>query len=211
MFNKFNLIIGGALVVILLGLGTFGGWHLRNYVHPDPIITTDTVKVTDPHWHHIADSLAGLPPKEVWKWLPRDTIKLPGDTIKLPVDSTVIKAMLKDYLATYEFAHEFDKNDTLNATVTVQVKKNHPIYYAIDYKFKIPFNTTINNVDNSTTYNSYLQAGINMPLQKEEFNKFKVEATMTFPKWYGGAGWEPLTNTWSARAGMTIFKIKNKK
>jgi hypothetical protein len=211
MFSKINLIIAGIIVLVLLGLGTFGGWHLRKYLHPDLVVTHDTITVSDPHWHHVADSLAGLPPKEVWKWYPRDTLKLPGDTIKLPVDSTTIKLMLKDYLGRYLFSHEFENNDTLDAVVNVIVTKNHPIWYGLDYKFKIPFNTVINQPQAITNYSSYLQTGIEMPLQKDVFNNFRVEATAIFPKWYGGAGWQPLTNTWSARAGLTILKIKSRK
>jgi hypothetical protein len=203
-----NSILGGIVIAVLLGLGIFGGWHLRKYVHPDPIITSDTIYVSDNHWHHIADSLAGLPPKERIKWLPQDTIKLPGDTIPAKVDTV---AVLKDYLATYRFSHQFEKNDTLDAIVDVVVTRNHPIAYYLDWRIKKPFTTIINNVDNSTTYNSYLQAGIDMPLQKENFNRFRIEATMSFPKWYAGASWEPLNGFYSARAGFTILKFKQKK
>lgn len=210
MFSRVNLIIGGIAIAILLSIGVLGGWQLRRYIHPDKPVTHDTISIQDNTWHHKYDSLSAVPAKEVYKWLPRDTVKLPGDTIKLPVDSTVIKAMLKDYLATYDFGHEF-VTDSLDANVGVRVNRNHPTAYSLDYKFKIPFTTIINKTDNTVTYNSYLQAGLNMPLQKDNFNRFNVEATMTFPKWYGGAGYQPFTNTWSVKAGATLIKFKQKK
>jgi hypothetical protein len=204
-----NSLIVGAVVALLL-LGVFGGWQLRKTLHPDLVVTHDTTYLTDDTWHHKYDSLSAVPPKEVWKWHPRDTIRIPGDTIRLPVDSTIIKTMLKDYLATYEFGHEFH-TDTLDANIGVIVKRNHPISYSLDYKIKIPFQSIINTPQSITNYSSYLQGGIEMPLQVSNFNTFKLEATAVFPKWYGGAGWQPLTNTWSARAGLTIFKIKQRK
>lgn len=217
MLNQTNLIIGGIVVVILLGIGTFLGWNLRKSMHPDLVITHDTTYVVDKHWHHIADSLAGLPPKEVWKWHPRDTVRIPGQIITLPADSTSIRIALEDYVATYDFGHEFI-TDSLEANVGVRVNRNRPIAYTLDYKFKIPYSTTINQPQAVTNYSSYIQGGIEMPLQKDIFNTFKVEATAIFPKWYGGVEYQPLTNVtlgtntrWSIRGGITIFKIKTRK
>lgn len=210
MFTKVNLIMGGVVVLLLLTTGMFGGWHLRKYLHPDPIITHDTISVVDPYWHHMADSLSGTPPKEVWKWHPRDTIRIPGQIITLPVDSASIRIALEDYLATYSFGHEFSA-DSLDVNIGVMVNKNRPIAYTWDYKFKIPFNNIINQPQEITNYSSYLQAGITIPLKKDQYNNFSIDGTLVFPKWSGGASWQPTTGGFSAKAAITILKFKTRK
>ena len=188
----------------------FGGWQLRKYIHPDLPVVHDTVSVPDNTWHHKYDSLAAVPAKEVYKWLPRDTVKIPGDTIKLPADSAAIKTALKDYLATYDFGHEF-VTDSLNANIGVRVNKNHPIAYSLDYKFKIPFTTINNSVDNSVTWNSYFTGGLGIPISPFNVSNLNLEATYNWPKGYLGVGYEPSTKTFSARFGATILKFKQKK
>ena len=213
--NKNTLLIGGAIVLLLLGVGAFTGWQLHSKLRPCPEIITNTVTVTDPYWHHIADSLSNLKPEEKIKWLPRDTIKLPGDTIKLPADTATINAMLRDYLATYKYSYPLS-TDTLDAVINTIVTKNKPIWYKLDYNIKIPFTTTNTYVDNSVTYNSYLQLGVNLPVYSYKpdstgfkvMNKIALELTYTTPKFYIGTSWQPFDETISARLGTTIFKIK---
>jgi hypothetical protein len=210
-----QLIIGGLIVILTFGGGFWAGYKTKKC----PEITHDTISVVDPYWHHIADSLAGLPPNEIVKWLPQDTIKLPGDTIKLPVDSTTIKAMLKDYLATYTFSHEFEKNDTLDAKVKVIVKQNHPIWYGLDYKFKIPFNTIINTQDNSITYNDKLLLGLSVPMYRYAKDsvyyhygqKISLDLTYASKKGYFGVMWQPFEKVVGAKFGTVLINFKQKK
>jgi len=210
--NKINLIIGCLVVVLLFGLGTWTGWSLHKTLRPCPTITTDTVAIQDPYWHHIADSLAGLSPIEKIKWLPQDTLYVPGDTILTPVDTA---AILKDYFSVYVYNWEND-DDTLSVKLKTTVTENKPIAYDLKYKVLPPFTTVINNIDNSLTYHKYLQFGADIPLYRYKtdsttispINRVSLELNYVFPKGYAGVGWRPYDNTISARLGTTIFKFK---
>lgn len=203
--NKNNLIVAGALILFLLTMGFVGGWNAHKTFKPCPTITVDTVTVQDPYWHHIADSLAGLPPKEKVKWLPQDTLFVPGDTVLADVDTA---AILKDYFSVYKY--EWNKNtDTLNINLQTTVTKNQPISYKLNYKFNIPFTTIENNIDNSVTYSKYLYLGIDIPIKN--FNYIEVEALYAFPKGYVGVGYEPEIKSFSAKAGVTLFKFNDKR
>lgn len=214
-----KVITGGIIVLLLFGVGFCTGYKTYPKLKPCAVIDTTTTVITDPYWHHIADSLKNVPPKEVWKWHPRDTVRLPGEPIILPVDSATIKAMLEDYLATYSFSHEIEDNDTLDAIVNVLVNKNRPIAFGLDYKFKIPFITNNFSIDNSITYSSYLQIGFDLPLYtynltNTEFNimnNISLEADYVFSKGALGVGWQPYDKTFSASAKATIFKFKHRK
>jgi len=204
--STIKLIIGGIIVVILLTIGGFVSWNLHERFKPCPTITTDTIIVQDPYWHHIADSLAGLPPKEVWKWHPKDTLYVPGDTITREVDTA---AILKDHFSIYEYNWKNKNTDTLAVDLTTTVTENKPIKYDLKYKFNIPFTTVINNVDNSTNYTKYFYLGLNVPIKDVKY--LDLEALYAFPKGYLGIGYGPELNSVTAKAGVTIFKFKDKR
>ena len=203
--NKTNLIIGGILALILLVAGFTGGWYAHKELRPCQIITTDIITVQDPYWHHIADSLAGLPPKEVWKWHPKDTLFVPGDTVIQQVDTA---AILKDYFSVYKYQW-FKNDDTLSVELNTTVTENKPIAYDLKYKVIPSFTTTINNVDNSTNYTKYFYLGLNVPIKDVKY--LDLEALYAFPKGYLGIGYGPELNSVTAKAGVTIFKIKDKR
>mgnify|MGYP001596752611 CR=1 FL=1 len=207
--NKTDLIVTGVLAILLLVIGGYCGWSLHKTLKPCPVITHDTITIEDPYWHNIADSLAGLPPEEVIKWLPQDTLYIPGDSIPMKVDTA---AILKDYFSVYKYKWE-KKTDTLTANLETTVTRNMPIKYDLKYKINVPFTTVVNSVDNSVAYNSYLQFGLFMPVYKLDKSKVNIqdlglEGTYIFPKSYIGASWQPNTQSIMARTGVTLFKFK---
>jgi hypothetical protein len=213
--TKFNLIVGGIAIVLLFTMGFVSGWHSHKRFKPCPEITHDTIKVTDPYWHHIADSLSNLPPEEVIKWLPQDTLFIPNDTVFKDVDTM---AILRDYYSIYTY--DWTKNDdTLGVVLKTTVTKNQPIAYDLKYKIFTPFTTTINNVDNSITYNSYLQFGLDIPIYNyaadsnrfNNINDLGLELTYSFPKGYIGAAWVPNRDIVGVRFGTTLCKFKKKR
>lgn len=217
--NRTNLIIGSIILAVLLGVGGFCGWSLHKTLHPCPTITTDTISIPDTNWYHLKDSLIASN-KQLKKSLAywkahRDTITLPGDSIPYPVEVDT-SAILKDYFAAYKYG--WSKEDS-NIIVkdTIHVTQNIPYWHDLTYKFKKPFTTIINNVDNSITYNKYIQFGLSMPVYsysdstKVNLQNLTLEATYVFPKGYIGAGWQPNTQSVMARAGVTLFKFKQKK
>jgi hypothetical protein len=198
------IAVGLTSLILLLGSGTYIGWHLYKSLHPVKPVVTNTITVTDPYWHHIADSLAALPPKEHIKWLPQDTLFYP-DTIPGKIDTA---AILKDYFAVYKYLWEKTLKDSVQISLQTTVTKNQPIAYDLKYKLLFPISTTTTIVDNSVHYNKYLQAGITVPIALKYINTTSIDAQYIFPKGYVGAGFQPYNGIISAKAGLTIFKIK---
>jgi len=213
-------LIAGA-IIILLGLGFWAGWKSHSALKPCPIITTDTITIPDTNWYHLEDSLE-LNIKnlkaQVYYWKNhRDTIVLPGDSVLIPADVDTA-AILKDYYSKYRYGW-VEENDTIAVSDSVTITQNLPVDHSLSYKFKIPFTTIINNVDNSISYNNYLQFGVGLPVYKIKadstesvnLNNIRLELTYVFNKGYAGIDWQPNTNTIEARLGTTILKFKNKK
>jgi hypothetical protein len=216
---KYYLAIGA--VVILLCLGFYGGYKTYPHINPYPVITTDTIYLPDNSWHHLRDSL-NLSINNLqslvnyWK-AHRDTLHLPGDTVLIPMDVDTA-AILKDHFAIYKYGWEKQDSD-ISVIDSVTITQNTPIKHSIDYQFKKPFTTIINNVDNSISYNNYLQFGVGLPVYKIKadstesvnLNNIRLELTYVFKKGYVGIDWQPNTNTIEARLGTTILKFKQKK
>jgi hypothetical protein len=194
------IAVGMTVLLLLMGSGAYIGWHL----HKCPTVTNTTTIVTDPHWHHIADSLAALPPKEKIKWLPQDTLYYP-DSIKTKVDTA---AILKDYFAVYKYLWQKTLKDSIQIELYTTVTQNKPITYDLKYKLLFPISTSTTTVDNSVHYTKYFQGGITVPLAVKYLNATSIDAQYIFPKGYVGAGWQPYNGIFSAKAGLTIFKIK---
>lgn len=201
--NKSNLIVGGIIIVLLLTIGVWCGWSLHKELKPCPTITTDTVVKYDTTTYTIHDSILV---QHV------DTIYVPGDTVILPpnVDTATI---IKNYFSVLDYT--WSKQDSnIRFDLTTRVTQNIPIKYDFNYKLLKPFNTIINNIDNSVTYNKYIQFGLSMPVYtykpdtKVNVQDLSLEATYVAPKGYGGISWQPNTQSVSARAGVTLFKIK---
>lgn len=205
-------------IVALLSIGFFTGFSVYPKLKPCPTIVTDTIVVYDSSWHMISDSI-GLVikdlKKEVEYWKNhRDTIKLPGEVIEIPADIDTA-AILKDYYSVYKYGWE--KSDSLiNIVDSVIVTQNVPVYHSIRYKINKPFLTIINKLDNSISYNRYLQVGSSIPLynyRSKEFDpsyfkdmSFKVN--YVFPKGFVGAEINHSMDYLSLCIGTTLCKFK---
>lgn len=213
--SRSNLIIGGVILALLLGIGGWSGWSLHKTLRPCPTITTDTVTIIDTNTYNLRDSfrleLSNLQ-KQVDYWKAhRDTIILPGDSIPVPtvVDTA---AILRDYFAVYSYGWSKEDSNIL-VKDSVIVTQNTPVWHNLTYKLNRPFTTVINNVDNSITYNRYVQAGLSMPVYGYDTTKVNVqnltlEGTYVWDKGYIGIGWQPNTQSIMARAGVTLFKFR---
>lgn len=196
-----NVVLGVAMT-IAMAIAGFCGWSLYPKINQCPTITNDTVFVHDTTWHTIIDSIP---------YTIRDTIWLAGDTVEIPTDVDTA-AILKDYFAVYGYPKSWD-NDTISVNLYTTITQNKPIKYNFKYKLNMPFTTVINNIDNSVAYNKYIQFGLSMPVYKLDKSPLNIqdlslEGTYVFPKGYAGAAWQPNTQSIMARAGVTLFKIK---
>ena len=218
---KLSNILSIVGIVLLFGAGMFCGYKIYPKVKPCPTITVDTIPIVDSSWHYLKDSLENANfnlKKELAYWKAhRDTIKLPGDSIPVPIDVDTA-AILKDYFSTYKYGW-FKEDDSIAIKDSVTITQNIPIKHNLYYQFKKPFETIINNIDNSITYNSYLQAGLYVPVYNlnsdssnfRNINNLQLELTYTGRKGYLGVGYQPLNNTFGLRVGGTIFKFKKKR
>ena len=204
--NKLKSYLISGAIVIILGLGFWAGWKSHSALQPCPTITVDTIEVYDPYWHHIADSLAGLPPKEVIKWLPQDTLYIPGDSVLVNVDTA---AILKDYFSVYKYQWEKLDSGLLQVNLETTVTKNKPIKYDLKYKILRPQSVIINNIDNSVLYNSYIMAGVDIPFKN--INYITLELFYIFPKGYIKTLYTPELESFGVGVGATIIKFKQKK
>jgi len=218
---KLSNILSIVGIVLLFGVGIFCGYKIYPKVKPCPNITTDTISVPDTNWYILQDSLEDIITNledrvNYWKHH-RDTVYLPGDSIPVPVDVDTA-AILKDYFSVYRYGWE--KQDTnIQIVDSVIVTQNAPIWHSLNYKLLRPQQIIINNVDNSISYQSYLQGGLYVPIYNYKadsarfntINNVMLELTYAWPKGYLGAGWQPLTNTVGIRAGTTIFKFRKRK
>ena len=201
--NKTNLIVGGIIIILLLAIGGWGGWSLHKEIRPCPTVTTDTVTMYDTVTYTIHDSVL------VHKV---DTIYIPGDTIVLPPDVDTA-TILKNYFTVLDYT--WSKQDSnIRFDLKTRITQNRPVKYDFTYNILKPFTTVINNIDNSVSYNKYVQFGLSMPVytympnSNVNIQDLGLEGTYVFPKGYAGIKWQPNNQLIEARAGVTIFKIR---
>ena len=196
--NKINLIIGGAIVALLLGVGIWGGWSLHKTYRPCPTITTDTVTIHDTTTYTIYDSIL------VHRI---DTIYVPGDTVVLPPDIDTA-TIIKNYFSVIDYT--WSKQDTnIKFDLTTRVTQNRPIKYEFSYNLLKPFTTIINEIDNSQIYNRYVYFGLDVPIKNIRY--LELEATYNWEKGYLGIGYTPELKSINAKAGVPLIKFKKVK
>lgn len=205
IINKNNLIIGSIVGLLLITTGFFGGWASHKTFKPCPVITSDTITIMDSTWYHIADSLINLPPREIIKWLPSDTIYMPGVETPIVVDTA---AILKNYFSVYKYTW-LQQDSAINLVLTTTVTQNKPIKYDLRYKWLQPTTVINNNIDNSITYNRYISVGVGVPIKNLDYSS--VEATYTYRKGYVGTMYIPRLKSFGIRAGVNLIKFKQKK
>jgi hypothetical protein len=192
------LAVGGAIVLLLVGVGTYVGWHLHKDLKPCPPVITSTITIHDTIPHYIA---------RYKPWYIQGENAIIHDTIPKDIDTLVI---LHDYYDRHIY-HRIWENDTLKASVTDTITRNKYAGSGFSYKIKVPFTTINNTVDNTVTYNKYIYGGIGIPISSTRINETSVNILYAFPRGYAGVGWSPITNTFIANAGLKICNFKVKK
>lgn len=210
-----------ACIVVSFAIGCISGWKTHSVLKPCPTITTDTIIVQDSSWHQIEDSLyltiSDLQ-KQVDYWKQhRDTIELPGDIVLVPREIDTLN-ILSDFFSVYKYGWRIE-NDTIAIQDSVTITQNTPVERKLSYMIKTPFTTTINNIDNTTWYNKYVQFGIYFPIYNHSLdsanfnniNNIQLELSYVWDKGRIAAGWQPITNTFGVEFDATIFKFKSKR
>lgn len=202
------IAVGLTALLLLLGSGTYIGWHLHKSMKPCPVVHDSTIVVTDPHWHHVADSLANLPPNVIIKWRDRDTIKIRDqkwlDSL-LQANKVDTMAILREYYSIFEYTWSHTVKDTIDFNLKTTVTQNQPIKYDFSYKLLLPISTTTSTVDNSIHYTKYVYGGISYDIKVKSLS---FNAFLATPKLLYGVGYAPNTNSFNATLSVKILQIK---
>jgi hypothetical protein len=190
------LAVGASVVLLLIGVGTYVGWHLHKDIRPCPTMTTDTITIHDTTTYYIHGTAPVQTP---------DTIFVP-DSIILPADVDTM-LILRDYYSIFKY--DWAKQDSnIDFKLKTTVTRNRPIAYDFNYKLLKPQQTIITNVDKSVHYAKYLYGGITVPLAGKYLSNVSVDGIYAFPRGYAGASWQPYTGVFSAKAGIKILQLK---
>jgi hypothetical protein len=202
------------------------GYSVGRRSIPQPQVIHDTIEIYDPYWHNMADSIADYH-NTVKMALEGKIKRLEGlsskvDTIYLPTPQDVSNAlissdtlsMLQDYLSIKNFTWEKQDSD-LNVILHTVISQNRPVGYNMYYQITKP-TTVINSVvDNSVTYNKYLQLGVGIPtnavklydINTKLYDYLNVDLHYVYRKGYLGVEFYPVVGVLGVKAGMTLFKF----
>lgn len=205
MIKTKNIIALGAFLAVLT-MSFIGGCQYHKKTFKCPEIASDTVYVQDSSWYHIIDSLMNLPPNEVIKWKPSDTIFIPADTFFKNVDTM---AILRNFYSVFEYKWERVDTGKIELLLKTTVTQNKPIKYDLTYRITQPTQIINNIVDNSTNYGSYISLGFDVPLKN--VNYIEIESIYNWRKGYVGIGYTPMLRSVDVKAGVNLFKFKTKR
>ena len=196
--KKWQIYLIAALVVLLIGM--IGGYSIRKHTFHCPVITADTIR--------LVDTVEKVIPVTANHYIVHtDTVIKP---IKIPVlltkDDTL--KILEDYYAKHVYKREW-KDSLLIANEIDTVTKN--IIYPHDFKYKILRPQTIiqNTVDNSITYNRYVDIGLGVPFYDVKY--WDIGLLYHWNKGYLGASYYPQMKGFGIQGGVTIIKFKQTK
>jgi hypothetical protein len=191
MLKKWHyvLIIG----LLLLGMGAVIGWNLKKC----PTSQTTTVHVYDTVFKEI-------PVVQNHYIIKYDTIVYTDSIPVLPTKEDTAR-ILDNFYEKHYVEREW-KDTLLIANETAYISQNK--IFPLSFKYKYLGATTINNtvVDNTSTYYSYVNAGLTMLLNDPKY--WGVKGTLNTSKFYVGVGYHPSVKGYSVEAGIPIVKFK---
>jgi hypothetical protein len=192
--TNINTYIAAGLtaLVLLLGSGTYIGWHLYKSLHPVKPVVTNTIIVHDTIPHYINHYVP---------WYIQGENVIIHDTIPKDIDTL---AILHDYYDKHIY-HRLWENDTLKVAVTDTIAQNKYMGSGFTYQIKTPFTTINNTVDNSIHYTKYAYAGISYDIKVKSLS---FNAFLATPKLLYGVGYAPNTNSFNATLSVKILQIK---
>jgi hypothetical protein len=191
-----NKILAIIICIVFIGSTLGGYFYGKSRVKVlDPIV--NTVILHDTITHNIVDSF----PYYVNH---HDTV-IYNHNIPTIVDTVKI---LKDYFAVHVFDRKWE-DDTLKVNVIDSISKNTPIGNIFKYKIKAPFTTTTTTIDNSITYNRYVNIELTIPVKDAGYTEFGI--MYNFEKGGFGVGYLPKLQSFEIKGEMNLFKFKKKK
>jgi hypothetical protein len=196
--TKLLKYITGVLAVFLLILAFWGGWKTHSKFRPCPEVQRDTLYVYDTVVHFIPDTV----PYYIVK---KDTV-IVNHYIPADVDTS---AILADYYNFHYYSrdwYDINQSDTLiHIRLEDVISQNMPLDNNFSYRYYVP-QTIINNSVTNVRYQSYLYAGLSVPLNDYKWSSFNVYlANRTF---LVGAGYIPAYNGLNVTGAFKLAKFK---
>jgi hypothetical protein len=135
-----------------------------------------------------------------------DTILFP-EYIPTPIDTAGI---IIKFFATNVYEREWNKPGELYVYLKDSISMNVPISSTLEYKILRP-DTVIHQTvyQNLIQQSKYLSLGMSYNVANPNLTGFNL--TLNTPKWYGGVGYIPGIKGVELRAGITIFKFKDRR
>lgn len=196
--TKLLKYITGGLFVFLLILAFWGGWKAYPRFRPCPEVQRDTIRIYDTVVHFIPDTV----PYYIVK---KDTV-IVNHYIPADVDTS---AILADYYNFHYYSrdwYDINQSDTLiHIRLEDVISQNMPLDNNFSYRYYVP-QTIINNSVTNVRYQSYLYAGLSVPLNDYKWSSFNVYlANRTF---LVGAGYIPAYNGLNVTGAFKLAKFK---
>ena len=186
------------LALILMAVCFWVGWKSYPKFRPCPEVQRDTLYVYDTVVHQIRDTVP-------WYIVRKDTV-IVNHNIPAIVDTT---AILADYFAIHYYTrdwYDINQSDTLiHIRLEDAIMENMPLDNNFSYRYYVP-QTIINNSVTDIRYQSYLYAGLSVPLNDYKWSSFNVYlANRTF---LVGAGYIPAYNGLNVTGAFKLAKFK---
>jgi hypothetical protein len=192
-----NHIIGG-LFVFLLILAFWGGWKAYPHFRPCPEVQRDTIRIYDTIIHRIPDTI----PYYIVK---KDTVII-NHNIPAVVDTNAILAEFYNFHYYTRDWYDINQSDTLiHIRLEDIISQNMPLDNNFSYRYYKP-QTIINNSVTDIRYQSYLYAGLSVPLNDYKFaagNVYFANKQLLI-----GAGYIPYFKSINVTAGFKLARFK---
>jgi hypothetical protein len=180
-----------SIVILILLIGFFCfGYRIHAKFNPCPEISSDTIYKVDTIERTIIDRIP--------YYIQRTDSIVYRDTVFKDVDTIVI---LNDYFAVHYFTRIWE-DSLLKVTLEDAISENQVIDNKFRYQILRP-QTVIQNIINEATRARSLYAGFSMPVAEPKY--LELDAIVTYPRLYFGAGYSPGMKSITLKAGLKIF------
>jgi hypothetical protein len=180
-----------SIVVLILLIGFFClGYRIHAKFNPCPEITTDTIYKVDTIERTIIDRIP--------YYIQRTDSVVYRDTVFKDVDTI---AILTDYFAIHYFTQTW-RDSLISASEEIAIAENSITDSRFTYKILRP-QTVIQNIINEEARARSIYAGFSLPVAEPKY--LELDAIVTYPRLYFGAGYSPGMKSITLKAGAKIF------
>lgn len=193
-----------AVIIILLLIGIFFLGY-RAYPYRNPVATateTDTIYLPDTTTHTIPDK----PPEYI---IIKDSVKYRDrqwmDSV-VKANKVDTAAIMRKFYAIHYYTRSW-QDSLISITRHDAIAENNFIDSKLQYELLKP--QTVINKTIIYTYDKYLYAGLNVPINN--INASSLEVLYATQKAYYGIGYSPGSKTFSLKAGVKLIQFSNAK